>query len=382
MSPIPQVAKISMDTGIPSAASTEIPVCSDRFITVYSLDPLADNRWDAFLERHPRASLFHTRAWLEALHGTYGYQPEVYTTSAPDTDLQNGIVFCRVESWLTGRRLVSLPFSDHCEPLVDTRADAETLFSALELEMTKERLRYFDLRSPADLDPDSSLARTTEEYCFHELDLRPHIDSIFGNFHKDSTQRKIRRAQREGLIYQEGQSEFLLEHFYRLFVEMRRRHGIPPQPQKWFRNLIASFGNALKIRVVFQGSRSVAGILTIQFKNRLTYKYGGSDTQYNNLGGMQLLFWRSICEAKEHGLQVFDLGRSDSGDTGLITFKDRWGATRSTLTYSRYFAPGYADASSRRANSGWRFEAAKRLFAHMPNVVLSAAGRILYKHVG
>ena len=37
--------------------------------------------------------------------------------SPPDEPLENGFLFCRVESWLTGRRLVSLPFSDHCEPL-------------------------------------------------------------------------------------------------------------------------------------------------------------------------------------------------------------------------------------------------------------------------
>jgi hypothetical protein len=30
------------------------------------------------------------------------------------------LVFCRVRSWLTGRRSISLPFSDHCEPLVES----------------------------------------------------------------------------------------------------------------------------------------------------------------------------------------------------------------------------------------------------------------------
>jgi CelD/BcsL family acetyltransferase involved in cellulose biosynthesis len=120
----------------------------------------------------------------------------------------------------------------------------------------------------------------------------------------------------------------------------------------------------------------------MKYKDILTYKYGCSDTRYNNLGGMQLLFWRSICEAKEQGLQVFDLGRSDSDEAGLITFKDRWGAKRSTLTYCRYFVPGHADTSFGRANSGWKFRAAKRVFAHMPDAVLSAAGKVLYKHIG
>src|SRR2546430_5296635 len=101
-------------------ATTEISTLSlhDALPILYSLDPLEDPRWAEFVQRHPRASVFHTPGWLEALRRTYGYEPVVYTTSLPRAELTNGLVFCRVRSWLTGRRLVSLPFSDHCEPLV------------------------------------------------------------------------------------------------------------------------------------------------------------------------------------------------------------------------------------------------------------------------
>src|SRR5271154_2890210 len=79
---------------------------------VYEVQPLTDRRWDEFLERHPRASVFHTTGWLKALRQTYGYEPIAYTTSPPGSDLRNAMIFCRVQSWLTGPRLVSLPFSD------------------------------------------------------------------------------------------------------------------------------------------------------------------------------------------------------------------------------------------------------------------------------
>ena len=53
----------------------------------------------------------------------------VYTTSPPSLPLSNGIVLCEINSWLTGRRMVSVPFSDHCEPLLDgpTAAGAITV---------------------------------------------------------------------------------------------------------------------------------------------------------------------------------------------------------------------------------------------------------------
>jgi|SRR6266571_752828 len=39
----------------------------------------------------------------------------------------------------------------------------------------------------------------------------------------------------------EGRSDALFEKFFRLHVLTRRKHGLPPQPLVWFRNLIIVF---------------------------------------------------------------------------------------------------------------------------------------------
>src|SRR5271155_4012640 len=98
---------------------------------VFELDPTKDARWSEFVERHPKASVFETVGWLQALQHTYGYEPVTFTTSPPTDELKNGIVFCRVNSWLTGRRLVSLPFSDHCEPLCNSPEELNVLLRYL-----------------------------------------------------------------------------------------------------------------------------------------------------------------------------------------------------------------------------------------------------------
>jgi hypothetical protein len=92
---------------------------------------------------------------------------------------------------------------------------------------------------------------------------------------------------------------------------------------------------------------------------------------------MHLLFWSSIQDANLHGLRVFDLGRSETENSGLITFKDRWGAGRSTLTYARY-----SSRPSQPPGTDWKLRIAKRIFAHAPDSFLSAAGNIFYKHIG
>lgn len=350
--------------------------------TAYQIRPLKDPRWDEFLQMHPRSSVFHTTAWLEALRRTYGYEPIAFTTSPPGADLANAIVFCVVDSWLTGCRLVSLPFSDHCEPLVDRQADQYAILAAVEQELKQKKLLYAELRPIYSLVNSTALFHSTSLYHHHRLDLSPGLDTIFQNFHKNSTQRKIRRAEREGLTYEEGRSESLLLAFYRLTLLTRRRHLLPPQPKRWFRNLIDCFGEALKTRVAFKDGQPIAAILTLLHKDTLLYKYGCSDAHFHNLGPMQLLLWRSIQEAKEGGLRMFDMGRSDLEGTGLVTFKDRFGSTRSALTYSRLVPSANSKGSFRSDAGQWRATIARRVISRLPDRLFCLVGELLHRHVG
>ncbi len=214
-------------------------------------------------------------------------------------------------------------------------------------------------------------------FCHHKLDLRPRLDEIFSNFHRDCVQRKIERAKREGVTCDEGTSRWLIEKFYQLLLTTRSRQGLPVQPVNWFRNLIACVGDKAKIRVASESGRPIASILTLRHKQVLVYKYGSSDRRFSNLGGTQLLLWNAIKEAKSDGLSEFDLGRSDLRNLGLLAFKDRWGATRTTLTYFRY-----PPDNSSPMLGGMQANIGKYVWSHVPGSVLAAAGKVLYKHMG
>ena len=346
-------------------------------MTIYEIDPLSDSRWHGLVRRHPNASVFHTPGWLEALRRSYGYKPVVYTTSPPTSELSNGVVFCLIDSWLTGRRLVSLPFTDHCEPLTQNSEDLQEILAFLAAAAETENLKYIELRLQSHCPTDALRFERSAMFLLHRLDLRPSPNELLQEFHKDSVQRKIRRAEREGLAYEEGRSEVLLDTFYRLLLLTRRRHKLPPQPLAWFHNLIGALGDRAKIRVASKNGRPVASILTLSHNRTVMYKYGCSDARLHNLGGMAFLFWKTIKEAKEQGLLEFDLGRSDLDNPGLVTFKDRWGAVRSSLTYLRY-PPASLEAATKR----YAMQLAKRVFAHIPDDFLAATGKLLYRHIG
>jgi hypothetical protein len=345
-------------------------------VPVHTVNPLHDPRWPRLVARHPSASVFHSREWLETLRRTYGYEPVAYTTSPEGEELSSAIVLCRIDSWLTGRRLVSLPFADHAEPLTDGADSLRALLGVLARGSRADGYRYVELRPlHAPVGEGGDFVESARFYV-HRLDLAPPLDVLFGRLHKDCVQRKIRRAQREGIAYEEGRSPALLDTFYRLLVGTCRRRRLPPQPIGWFRHLLACLGDGVKLRVASKDGRPLAGILTLRFKDTMVYKYGCSDARFNSLGATQGLLWAVVQEAKALGLRELDLGRSDHDTPGLVTFKDRWGAVRSELRYARCpgsSAPGVAGAR--------RLRLAKRCFARLPDPLLILAGRMLYPHV-
>lgn len=343
---------------------------------VYTLDPTRDLRWAEFIARHESSSVFHTPEWLEAVRRSYGYVPIVYTTSPPSTSLENGIVFCQINSWLTGRRMVSVPFADHCEPLIDTPEAAEEILQDLKSLVASGKWKYVEVRPVRNPIANDGHA-LADSYSYHMLDLTPGMEQIFRRFHKDCVQRKIRRAEREALEYQSGNSPYLLEAFYRLMVKTRRKHQLPPQPIQWFKNLVECLGDKLRIRVAFKDGREVAGILTLHYKDVIVYKYGASDSGFQSLGGTPLLFWKAIGEAKAQGICSMDLGRSDLDNDGLIAFKDRLGAASTLLDYQRWSRKAVA-----RGNRLRSFKIAKELVAKMPDSMLKVTGCLIYRHIG
>ncbi len=332
---------------------------------IYWIDPLQDTRWAEFVERHPDSSVFHTPEWLSALKRTYGFEPAAITSSAPGGPLADGIPFCRVRSILTGNRLVSLPFSDHCQPLASAD-ELPRLLAAVRETVDSDHLKYAELRPLTEsvVTPFSC----SQKFTIHMLDLRPSLEDISRRLHPDCIRRKIRRADRENLTSEAGRSDVLLDDFYTMQVITRKRHGLPPQPRRWFRNLLDAMGDKATIRVARFRGRMVSAILTLRHKQKLVYKYGGSRVEDNRLGGMQLLLWKTIEDAKTAGMQEMDLGREALEAVGLAKFKERWGATRRELDYYRY-------------PLSKPLKVYHPLLRGLPKPALIAAGRLLYRHM-
>jgi len=369
---------------------------------MYWIDPIADPRWAQLVARHPHASVFHTSFWLDALRRTYRYQPIALTSSRAGVDLNDGVAFCQVKSWISGSRLVSLPFSDHCHPLLECGNGFGAFTACLAEHCARSGWEYVEIRPAGHPDFDTGDSaflpqpdgqgngsilpgcddcdrgfEMHQQYKLHTIDLRPDLDTLFRNFHRSCVQRKIQQAEREGLEYEAGRSEANVNTFYRLLLLTRRRHGLPPQPLRWFQNLNDCFGNGFTIHVASKNSRPIATILTLQYKGTVVYKYGCSDAAFHSLGAMPMLFWKIIQTGKRSGARELDLGRTDLDNPGLTAFKQRLGASCSRLTYFRL---GRERNRASTTRAPWRI--ARSVFTCMPERLAQIAGSVLYRHMG
>jgi len=347
---------------------------------VYQIDPVKDARWSEFIGLQRNASVFHSMGWLEALRSTYGYDPVVFTSSSASDELSNGVLFCKVHSWITGSRLVSLPFSDHCELLCDSKEDLAFLIRYLQTCMEHENFRYLEVR-PVNGNfgqiSETIGFRPLATYYLHVLDLRRKLDELFKTFDRNSVQRRIQRAERAGLIEKCGRSDDLLRDFYALFVRTRGRHRLPPSPYRWFRNLVRHSGEAVEIRVAYRAKTPIAALLTLRFRETVYYKYGCSDAQFHKLGAMPWLLWKAIASAQSNAASHFDMGRTEEQNAGLLAFKNHWVCQPQALVYWRFPA-----AASLNSPGDWKLQVAKRIFSTMPGGLRTVAGNLLYRHIG
>ncbi len=276
---------------------------------------------------------------------------------------------------------MSLPFSDHCQPLASA-AETTTILNDLRNRSKRAGEKYIEIRPTAELPFLSSQTgfATSNSFSFQQIDLRVDLKTIYSGFHDSCIRRKIKRAEREQLNYESGRSPELLKKFRHLLLLTRRRHKLPPQPAEWFENIVACLGNMVTIHVASKNLIPVASIVTLSYKNTLVYKYGCSDGQFSNMGGTPMLFWKAIQQAKDAGVERFDLGRSDHKDAGLIDFKEHLGAVSSELVYYRDSKPANKKETSKHvsAASSWAREALVRL----PDSVLAGVGQVVYRHIG
>ena len=293
------------------------------------LDPGTDERWRDFVGRAPGATIFHHPVWLRLIAAQYGYRFEACCLADEHGSIAAGLPWARIESRLTGRRLVALPFSDACAPLVDG-ASEEDLAAALD-----EARRSAGLGLEVRWGLDALAGEHPHLYWRHVLPLEPDAEAV-ARRSRESVRRGIAKARREGLSFTRRTDPAALEAFYRLHLRTRRRQGAPTQAKSFIMRLAHLFeaGHGFVGMVCDDRGRPLAAAVFLRANGHLTYKYGASDRSALARRPNNLLFAEVIRWGCEAGLRELDFGRTDLEQEGLKQFKRGWGTAELPLHHT------------------------------------------------
>ncbi|TKB23221.1 peptidoglycan bridge formation glycyltransferase FemA/FemB family protein [Desulfopila sp. IMCC35006] len=343
--------------------------------TVEIINPLQCTGWDELLLTEPHSTFFHSSHWARVLYATYGYKP-LYFTVRDNGNISALIPLMEIDSFLTGKRGVSLPFTDFCQPIISDTIRADKIWETIREYGEKAGWKYIEIRGGNGLSKNIPLS----SWCYgHSIFLSQDTQDVYSNFH-DSHKRNIKKAQKLGVEVSAGDSLELIKEFYRLNVITRKRHGLPPQPFWFFKNIhqfVIEQKHGLLLLARHQG-KVVAGALCFQFGDKAIYKYAASDKRFQNLRANNLILWKALDYYSQQGFCSFNLGRTDKGHEGLRQFKSGWGAKETTINYYRYFFQHQRSTTTVPTVDGYH----TNVFKKLPLPILKIMGKIFYKHIG
>jgi hypothetical protein len=324
----------------------------------------------------PDCSFFHGSAWAQVLRGAYGYKP-LYFTICNGDEVHACLPVMEVDSIITGRRGISLPFTDFCEPLVSSPRQFEELLGGAVEYGEKRGWKFLEMRGGGfflDGNPPSFT------YLLHSLKLTDDEEKTFSRF-RESNRRNIRKSREFGVRVQILTTEESVRQFYKLNQRTRKEHGLPPQPYRFFEKVhehVISKGYGF-IAAAVHGDAVIAASVYFHLGKAGVYKYGASNRRYQHLRPNNLVMWEAIRWYIRNGYTSLSFGRTDLDHAGLRQFKAGWGATERLISYYRY---GVGTGRFMTNGSGKTKGITSKAMSLAPLSLLKAVGSFLYKHMG
>src|ERR671932_1519123 len=238
---------------------------------------------DAHLAQEMTHTLYYTPAWLDLITELYGPSALPLTSTNASGRVTGYLPLCLIKSPVTGRRLVSLPFSDHCPLLAVDEASANDLVDQAILLAQEKRAKYLELRAGIN---DVLASRpdlvTSDLYVRWLKPLTPDGDALWRSVH-GSARGAIKKAERLGVHVRMTQDRAEMEHFYRLHLLTRSKNlGMPAQPRRYFFALWDTFAphGAMQLWLAEWQGVVVAGSIYLASDRILKLAYNASDERY------------------------------------------------------------------------------------------------------
>ena len=340
------------------------------------ISPEEDPRWRALLERY-HSDVFHSPEWMRALRVTYGFEIRALLAIDDAGQPLAGVPIARICDG-RGERLISLPFSDFCDPLLDSQQAWTRL--ADELLDLGLPIRFRLLHNPLPLSDTRFDAYGEARWHGLALDQEGGQEAIFERFDKDA-RTGIRRAESSGVRIETVTDTDGLRAFHNLHVGVRKRkYRLLAQPYSFFEALWDEFlaKDQGVLLLAYREDELLAGTLYLTWRDTLYYKFNASAGVVPNYRPNELLMWHGIQYGIERGLRCLDFGLSDADQEGLLRYKRKYSPREETIKFLRSRAPAQQPKADAISSTLGRLT---ELFTEpgVPDSVSADAGALLYR---
>jgi len=284
-------------------------------------------RWTDFVSRHPGATLYHTLDWREVLTRVFGHRPQ-YLWCEDGGRVLGVLPLFRVSLPLVGSKLISIPYDiGSGGPLAeDDRAERELASRAMELAR-EQRVGFLEMRCGAARPALERLELERGEPVILSDVALDDREAVWGRIAKDH-QKSIKKADRRGVTVREadGLEDYL--KFYRVYLKVFRDFGTPPYAERYFRTLweVLHPSGGVRLFVAEAGGRYLGALQLFCWHRRLVSKFAACLPEAVPLRAYPALYWRAMEWGLDNGYEHLSWGTSSRAQSGLIEFKERWGA--------------------------------------------------------
>lgn len=335
-----------------------------------SVVPLEDTAAvDALCAQAPTPSLYQTPVWAQVLHRGFGMRVAWLVWTRGSTPV-GYVPVAWSRKWWT-RRVSSLPFTPSLEPVwaEDAMPDAAWDLAWTALQEVGARGWIVKAAVPRG-------APLTDQYVRAVVPLDRALEEV-RRAYAPATARGLRKAKREGVAVRPWRREDV-GLAARLFVDTRRRQGVPTYPQAFLTALESDLlipGRA-QVWVAEVGGRPVS--LLVCFPGTpWVYAFGASvaDAVALRARPNNALFDHAIAAAHAAGAPALDLGPSPMGHDNLRRFKRQWGASEESVTHTGFGVVGGL------AREGPAVRSAQVVLRHCPRSLYQALSEVLIRLV-
>ena len=314
-----------------------------------------EQKWDDIVQQAPNGELFHTWKWLKIIE-KYSTQKKAGVRSKAKLYP----VFLMEKEKIVGIYplfVFRTPYMISCYsppsnvdtlylgplfPAIDNLLPAKKQIFLNEVQIVIDRFirndlkaRYVQISTPPGFD-DCRFFKwagyETEARYTAYLDLSQGTDHIWKNLNR-STRQSIEKARKEGVEIYEGNKDDI-----GLIYDLLKSRNRIASPKEFLNSVYSTFSEG-NLRVLVAGTRTekLSGIITVIFRDKVTFWMGAPKCSYKGTSPNELLLWEAIRWSEDRQYKRFEIEGAD--DYSLFPFKRKFNAIPVIYFQMKWMSP-------------------------------------------